>query len=95
VGVNRYREEEDAPISTLKIDFRAQRRQVERLRRVRTERDGAKVESLLGRLRSAYERPDANSIYPMLDAVMGYATLGEIVQVGRDVFGEWQEPVIV
>ena len=95
VGVNKYRQEEESPISTLKIDFRAQRKQVERLRRVRSERDGAKVASLLNKLRRAYENPEANSIRPMMEAVEAYATLGEIVQVGREVYGEWKEPMIV
>jgi methylmalonyl-CoA mutase, N-terminal domain len=95
VGVNKYYEKEDAPISTLKIDFRAQKKQLERLRRVRNERDGVKVAALLEKLRKAYEDPEANSMYPMMEAVMAYATLGEIVQVGRDVFGGWKEPIII
>jgi methylmalonyl-CoA mutase N-terminal domain/subunit len=95
VGVNKYYVKEDAPINTLKIDFKAQKKQVERLSRVRRERDGAKVDALLDRLRKAYEDPEANSIYPMMDAVMSYATLGEIVQVGRDAFGGWKEPIII
>ncbi len=41
----------------------------------------------LEKLRRAYENPDANAIYPMMDAVMAYATLGEIMQVGREIFG--------
>ena len=95
VGVNKYRVDEDTPINTLKIDSRAQKKQVERLNRIKSERDGAKVSALLGRLGKAYENPDANSIYPMMDAVMAYATLGEIIQVGRDIFGTWKEPVII
>jgi methylmalonyl-CoA mutase, N-terminal domain len=95
VGVNKYEMAEETPISTLKIDFKAQKKQVERLRRVRNERDRAKVAQLLEKLRKTYEKPDANSIYPMMDAVMAYATLGEIVQVGREVFGTWSEPQLV
>jgi methylmalonyl-CoA mutase N-terminal domain/subunit len=95
VGVNKFAIEEETPINTLKIDFKAQRRQISRLRRVRDERDNAKVKSLLEKLRRAYSNPDANAIYPMMEAVTAYATLGEIMQVGRDVFGGWKEPIIV
>ncbi len=95
VGVNKYYVKEDAPINTLKINFSAQKKQVDRLRKVRAERDNAKVNALLGKLRKAYENPEANSIYPMMEAVLAYATLGEIVQTGRDVYGGWEEPIIV
>jgi methylmalonyl-CoA mutase N-terminal domain/subunit len=95
VGVNKYSIAEEEPIETLKIDFKAQRKQIARLRRVRGERDDAKVKSLLDKLRRAYADPDANAIYPMMEAVMAYATLGEIMQVGREIFGGWKEPIII
>jgi methylmalonyl-CoA mutase N-terminal domain/subunit len=95
VGVNKYTIQEETPINTLKIDFKSQRRQIDRLRKVRGERDNDRVKSLLEKLRKAYSDPEANAIYPMMDAVMAYATLGEIMQVGRDVFGSWKEPVII
>jgi len=95
VGVNKYSVQEETPIKTLKIDFKAQRRQISRLRGVKAERDSAKVRSHLEKLRKAYSNPEANSIYPMMDAVMAYATLGEIMQVGREVFGGWKEPIII
>ena len=53
------------------------------------------MKSLLDKLRRVYEKEDANSMYPLMDAVAAYATLGEIVQVGREVFGEYREPAIV
>jgi methylmalonyl-CoA mutase N-terminal domain/subunit len=95
VGVNKYRMKEEPPIDTLKIDFKAQKKQIERLKKIKRERDEEKVDSLLDKLRKAYERENLNSIYPMMDAVNAYATLGEIVEVGRKVFGEWKEPVII
>jgi len=95
VGVNKYAVEKEPPISTLKIDFKAQRRQIERLKKVKESRDNPKVKSLLEKLRRAYEKEDANSMYPLMDAVAAYATLGEIVQVGREIFGEYREPAIV
>jgi methylmalonyl-CoA mutase N-terminal domain/subunit len=95
VGMNKYTTQEETPINTLKIDFKAQRRQIDRLRKVRSERDNGRVKSLLEKLRKAYSDPEANAMYPMMDAVMAYATLGEIMQVGRDVFGSWTEPIII
>ena len=95
VGVNRYPSDEKEPIDTLKIDFKAQRRQLARLQSVRRERDGKKVARALAALRKAFESERTNAIYPMMDAVMSYATLGEIVEVGRSVFGEWKEPLIL
>ena len=53
------------------------------------------MKSLLEKLRKAYEKDDANSMYPLMDAVAAYATLGEIVQVGREVFGVYREPALV
>ncbi len=95
VGVNKYTSKEEAPITTLKIDFKAQRRQRERLKRVRAERDDGKVSALLEKLRKAYEDPEANSMYPLLEAVSAYATLGEVVDVGRSVYGTWREPQLL
>jgi len=95
VGVNKYALEEKKPIETLKIDFRTQKSQVKRLQRVKRERDQAKVQAALARIGKAFESEDANSIEPMIKAVMEYATLGEIVQVGREAFGTWREPMIL
>ncbi len=50
---------------------------------------------LLDRLRKAYEKEEANSMYPLMEAVAAYATLGEVVQVGREIFGEYREPALV
>jgi methylmalonyl-CoA mutase N-terminal domain/subunit len=95
VGVNKYAIEEKKPIDTLKIDFKVQRSQVKRLERVKKERDGVKVQAALAKIGRAFENEDANSIEPMLKAVLEYATLGEVVQVGREIFGTWREPVIL
>ncbi len=95
VGVNKFGVEEKKPIDTLKIDFKAQRSQVGRLRQVRKERDDVKVRASLMKIEKAFENEEANSIYPMLESVMRYATLGEIVDAGRKVFGAWEEPLIL
>ena len=96
VGVNKYSvEEEEKPIETLKIDFKAQRRQIQRLKQVKKSRDSAKVRAALDKIARAYESERENSIYPMLEAVAAYGTLGEIIEVGRSAFGEWKEPIIL
>jgi methylmalonyl-CoA mutase N-terminal domain/subunit len=95
VGVNKYVVEEKAPINYLRIDEEVQRRQVERIRRVRAERDQAEVRRALERLRRVFEDPRENCMYAILDAVKAYATLEEIMNVGREVFGGWKEPPIL
>jgi methylmalonyl-CoA mutase N-terminal domain/subunit len=95
VGVNAHQMEEVSPIETLKIDEAARKRQIERLQQVRRTRDNAAVQHSLDELRKTFQRADSNCIYPMLKAVKSYATLGEIVDVGRQVFGEWKEPSIL
>ena len=48
----------------------------------------------LDKLREAFQDPEANSVKAMLGAVKSYATLQEIMDVGREVFGGWKEPVL-
>ncbi len=95
VGVNAYKMNERSPIDTLKIEEEARQRQIERLRQVKEARNNGAVKRALDELRMAFESPDANCIYPMLKAVKAYGTLGEIIDVGRNVFGEWKEPSIL
>ncbi|MDG7014092.1 MAG: methylmalonyl-CoA mutase [Nitrososphaerota archaeon] len=95
VGVNKYAKLEKEPIDTLKIDFRAQRAQAKRLAAVKRERDEAKVRAALAKLEKAFENDDANAMYPMLGAVMRYATLGEVMGVGRKVWGSYKEPMLL
>jgi methylmalonyl-CoA mutase, N-terminal domain len=95
VGVNKYQKSEKEPIETLKIDFGAQKSQIRRLNAVRERRDDAKVKAALARMEKAFESEKANSIYPMLDAVTQYATLGEVVDVGRKIWGTFREPQLI
>ena len=95
VGVNKYQVDEKHPIETLKINEEAQRRQIERIVRVRDTRDNAKVQEALDELRKTFEDSKANSMYPIVKAVRAYATLGEIMDVGRKVFGDYKEPPIL
>jgi methylmalonyl-CoA mutase N-terminal domain/subunit len=95
VGVNQYMIKEQQPLNTLKVDVAAQERQVRRLRELRARRDDLQVKKALENLRRTLENDKANCIAPILDAVKQYATLGEIVDVGRRVFGDWKEPGIL
>ncbi len=95
VGVNRYVEEGEEPINYLKIDKTAEEIQKKRLENVHKERDSEKVRASLDRLRKAMENEDENLMPYYIDAVESYATIEEISNVGRDVFGSWKEPVII
>lgn len=93
VGVNKYQLDEPIEIPILKMDEKGEERQINRLRKLRRERNNQKVERNLKRLRKAAEG-DENLMPFILDCVHSYATLGETCQVLRDVFGEYTEPVI-
>jgi len=95
VGVNKYDKAEKEPIEFLKINFKAQKAQMRRLAVVKRERNGVRVKAALAKMEKVFENEDANSIYPMLEAVTQYATLGEIVDVGRRVWGPYAEPMIL
>jgi methylmalonyl-CoA mutase N-terminal domain/subunit len=94
VGVNKYNEKEDKPIDTLRVDRKAQEIQIKRLKKIKNERNNNKVKESLERLRKAYSNENENCMYPTIEAVNSYATLQEIIDIGRDVFGEWTEPSI-
>ncbi|MFH1974158.1 MAG: methylmalonyl-CoA mutase family protein [Pseudomonadota bacterium] len=87
VGVNKFVHEEDPNIEIMKIEPESERRQVEKVRRVRKERNNDKVRKALGELRKGAERND-NLVPPILEAVKSYATIGEICGVLREIYGE-------
>ena len=93
VGVNDFITEEQPPVDLLMIDDAVQQRQCEKLRKLRKERDAALVETQLSKLKRAAEGTE-NLMPPILDCVRSYATLGEISDALRVVFGEYQEPSI-
>jgi len=94
VGVNEFITEAKVPIKLLKVDPETERRQVERLRRVKSERDGKKVKEALEKLRRAADGND-NLMPFMLEAVKAYATNGEVSDTLREVFGEYKAETIV
>jgi len=95
VGVNKYAKSEKVPIEFLKINFKAQKAQIRRLAAVKSRRNSTRVRAALAKMERAFENDDANTIYPMLEAVTQYATLGEIVDVGRKIYGSFKEPLLL
>ena len=89
VGLNRFTSDEAATVPLLKIDSELETKQVERLNRVRAQRDARQTNELLGEVeRSA--RTDENLMPHIVRAVEGFATLGEISDRLRAVFGEYK-----
>jgi methylmalonyl-CoA mutase N-terminal domain/subunit len=96
VGVNRFRDDAAAPSKPAlqRIDPQGERRQVERVRRVRAERDPATWERALARLDDV-ARGRENVLPALVEAVQAYATVGEISDRLRVAFGEHRELVTV
>lgn len=90
VGVNRFQIKEETSIATLKIDSAYEAAQVERLRKVRAERNADAALAALQEVEAA-ARSGANLMPRIIAAVEAYATLGEIADRMRMVFGEYQE----
>ena len=90
VGVNAFRKERDEPIPTLKIDDELVHKQVERLNAVKRNRSQRGAQEKLRSVEDAC-RSDKNLMYPVLEAVKGYCTLGEVCDVFRKVWGAYRE----
>jgi len=91
VGVNAYAADEPLEIPLLRIDPQGYERQAARLKEIRHTRDNGAVGQALDKLRIACQGTE-NTMPHILSAVRSYATLGEIIDVMRDVFGTYQEP---
>jgi len=89
VGVNRFQIEEESPKDLLRVDPNVRISQMERLKMLRSERDNGRVKGILNGLKKSAEGND-NLMPVILDAVKAYATLGEICDTLREVFGEYQ-----
>jgi methylmalonyl-CoA mutase N-terminal domain/subunit len=90
VGVNRFRMEEESPIPTFRLDPALEQGQIDRLRGVRASRNQTEVAEKLERLEQA-ARGDDNLMPRILEAAESYATVGEISDRLRTVFGEYRE----
>lgn len=90
VGLNQFQVEEEPPGNILRISPEAEQYQKEKLSRVKKERDNAKVKKTLAALKRAAQGT-GNIVPVVLQAVKAYATLGEISDTLREVFGEYRE----
>jgi methylmalonyl-CoA mutase N-terminal domain/subunit len=92
VGVNRYTEGEEEPVTLLQLDPANAEAQAKSLAEVRAQRDATAVRAALGDLRDAAEGTD-NLLVPMREALRGMATVGEVCDTLREVFGVYRPPV--
>lgn len=90
VGVNRFQVEEKPVEGLLRVDASVGVNQAKKTQQVRAERDNAAVEKALAALKEGAKDENVNLMPLILDAVRTYATLGEICNVLREVFGEYQ-----
>jgi methylmalonyl-CoA mutase N-terminal domain/subunit len=93
VGVNKYVTEEDIPVEILEIDEELEKQQIEKTDRIKQERNKKQVNECLERVREACVG-DQNVMEPLIEAVKSYATLQELCDVFRQVFGEYRDPGI-
>src|ERR1700737_145621 len=91
VGVNRYVQEDEQPIPTLRVDPALEPKQIARLQAARARRDGAAVEATLGALREHAGNEQHNLMEPLLDCARAGASEGEIVESLQRVFGDYTE----
>ena len=94
VGVNRFQQEQETPVPIQRIDESLEHKQVERVRALRAKRDSGRCSQALAAVQDA-ARSGANLMPRILDAVEAYATVGEISDALRSVFGEYRETVVV
>jgi methylmalonyl-CoA mutase N-terminal domain/subunit len=94
VGVNKFRDEETSTPSLQKIDPEGELRQRERVQRIRADRDAGAWEATMKRLEEC-ARGDENLLPPIIEAVKAYATVGEICDRLRAVWGEHRELITV
>ncbi len=95
VGVNKFvMDDQPVEIPLLKIDKSVEREQCESLRQLKQARDNDKVQRTLAELKEAAERDD-NLMPSFIECARVYATLGEMVDVLREIYGEYEEPPII
>ena len=94
VGVNEYVSDDDEPIGTLYIDESAAERQLARLTELRKRRDNVRVSAALDALKQG-ARGAANTMPLLIECVRAYATVGEMCDALRQVWGEYEETPII
>ncbi|MDP8949615.1 MAG: methylmalonyl-CoA mutase family protein, partial [Actinomycetota bacterium] len=94
VNVNVYEPQEEQDVEIHRIDPEISQRQLDRLKELKEKRDNALVEQRLEELKEA-ARGDDNTMYPILEAVRAYATVGEISKALQEVFGSYRETPVI
>jgi methylmalonyl-CoA mutase N-terminal domain/subunit len=94
VGVNDFVQQDEPPVPILYIDDTTADRQIARLQQLRQERDNDAVQRCLDALREAAQGT-GNTMYPLLDCARAYATVGEMCDALRDVWGEYEEVPLI
>ena len=94
VGVNEFMAEEETPIKILRINPEIEKKLIKRLKEIKRQRNQARVKEALNNLRKAAENENVNLMPFIIQAVKEYATLGEICDLLREVFGEYKPPSI-
>ncbi|HEX4289002.1 MAG TPA: methylmalonyl-CoA mutase family protein [Trebonia sp.] len=96
VGVNRFAEnDEPAPdLATYELDQDGRDRQLDRLAQVKRDRDANDVHAKLDALAKAAAAQDVNLMHPLIDCANAYCTVGEMVTALKNVWGEFQQPVV-
>jgi methylmalonyl-CoA mutase N-terminal domain/subunit len=94
VNVNVYEPQEEQDVEIHRIDPRISERQLERLKELKEKRDNALVAKRLEELKEA-ARGDENTMYPILDCVRAYATVQEICDAMKEVFGTYRETPVI
>ena len=94
VNVNVYEPQDEQEMEIHRIDPEISERQLERLRELKERRDNALVEKRLEELKEA-ARGEENTMYPILEAVRAYATVQEICDAMKEVFGDYRETPVI
>ena len=92
VGVNKFTDETYADINLTEVDVTVRNIQIEKIAKLKANRDGELVKETLAALTEAARDKSANLMPPTLRAVKAYATLGEICDCLREVFGVYKAP---
>ena len=91
VGVNRYELDDEPEVEILRIDPALEKKQIDRVRSLRTRRDTAAVEAALARLKDGAAREGVNLMPLIVEASRAYVTMGEMCDALREVWGVWRE----
>jgi methylmalonyl-CoA mutase, N-terminal domain len=96
VGVNMFTttDEPQPDLATYELDPEGRDRQLRRLAQVKRDRDKAAVEAALASLKEAAEASEENLMHRLIDCANAYCTVGEMVTALKDVWGEFQQPVV-